>query len=75
TLKTIPQGAATTIWAATTPMLNDVGGVYCEDVNVASLSLSQDFSTGVKPYSLNEVDAKRLWNLSEEMIGISFDVN
>ncbi|MCB0856146.1 MAG: SDR family NAD(P)-dependent oxidoreductase, partial [Bacteroidetes bacterium] len=42
TLKTIPQGAATTIWAATTPMLNDVGGVYCEDVNVASLSLSQD---------------------------------
>ncbi|HEY0770076.1 MAG TPA: SDR family NAD(P)-dependent oxidoreductase, partial [Sphingobacteriaceae bacterium] len=30
-LKTIPQGAATTVWCATSPLLNNVGGVYCED--------------------------------------------
>ena len=41
TLKTIPQGAATTVWCATSPMLNDIGGVYCENADVAELDLGK----------------------------------
>ena len=83
TLKTIPQGAATTVWCATTPMLNNIGGVYWEDADVAELDLGSiehkydDPSTlrGVQPYSLDETNAKRLWPLSEEMTGITFRVD
>lgn len=72
TLKTIPQGAATTIWCATSPQLNDIGGVYCEDNDIAELHSGQEFSAGVKPYSLDETNAKHLWELSEKLIGIKF---
>lgn len=74
-LKTIPQGASTTIWCATSPLLNNIGGVYCEDNDISELYLGQEFSAGVKPYSLNETNAKRLWKLSEEMTGITFQPN
>jgi NAD(P)-dependent dehydrogenase (short-subunit alcohol dehydrogenase family) len=80
-LKTIPQGAATTVWCATSPLLNNIGGVYCEDGDVAELDLGnfgQDNglgTRGVQPYSLNENNAKKLWDLSEEMTGIVFEVN
>ncbi len=74
-LKTIPQGAATTVWCATSPMLNDRGGVYCEDADVAVLALDSVMSGGVKRYSLDEAHAKQLWTLSEEMTGIRFDVD
>jgi NAD(P)-dependent dehydrogenase (short-subunit alcohol dehydrogenase family) len=73
-LKTIPQGVATTVWCATTPLLNNIGGVYCEDADVASLATGSDGTGGVQPYSLDETNAKRLWTLSEEMTGISFNV-
>src|SRR5690606_13334548 len=39
-LKTIPQGASTTIWCATSPLLNNIGGVFCEDTDIAELSLT-----------------------------------
>src|SRR5690606_11274448 len=71
-LKSIPQGAATTIWCATSPLLFDIGGVYCEDVEIAELTNGNTVSNGVKPYSLDENNAKRLWKLSEEMTGIAF---
>jgi NAD(P)-dependent dehydrogenase (short-subunit alcohol dehydrogenase family) len=76
-LKTIPQGAATTIWCATSPLLDSVGGVYCEDNDIAPLSNGADSvgSYGVALYSLDEVNAKRLWRLSEEMTGISFQIS
>jgi len=82
-LKTTPQGAATTVWCATNPMLNDVGGVYCEDADISELDLGNiehkydEPSTlrGVQPYSLDEANAKHLWNLSEEMTGITFRLN
>lgn len=74
-LKTIQQGAATTVWAATSPLLRNLGGVYCEDVEVAEINDEQTFSAGVKSYSLDENHAKRLWKLSEEMTGITFDVD
>lgn len=74
-LKTIPQGAATTVWCATSPMLNNLGGVYCEDAEVAELAADSAMSNGVKRYSLDETNAKRLWKWSEEMTGISFKIN
>jgi NAD(P)-dependent dehydrogenase (short-subunit alcohol dehydrogenase family) len=82
-LKTIPQGAATTIWCATSPLLNTIGGVYCEDADVAELDRGNiqhkhdEFSTlrGVQPYSLDKENAKRLWKMSEEMTGVSFRVD
>ena len=73
-LKTIPQGAATTIWCATSPLLDNIGGVYCEDVDIAELATGQNFSTGVKPYSLDEASAKQLWPLTEELTGVPFTV-
>ncbi len=71
-LKTIPQGAATTIWAATSQELDAYGGVYCEDSDIAELALGQEFSQGVKPYSLDPTRAKQLWKWTENTTGISF---
>jgi NAD(P)-dependent dehydrogenase (short-subunit alcohol dehydrogenase family) len=82
-LKTIPQGAATSVWAATSPLLDNIGGVYCEDGDIAEL-LTEDpaiptkaklHQSGVMVYSLDETSAKRLWKLTEEMTGIEFNVN
>lgn len=79
-LKSIPQGAATTVWCATSPLLNDIGGVYCEDADIAELDLGnfgQDNglgTRGVQPYSLDGSNARKLWSLTEEMTGIRFDV-
>ena len=74
-MKTIPQGAATTIWAATSDQLNDLGGVYLEDVEVAELAIDSTVPNGVKPYSLAEESAKQLWHLTEELTGVKFDVS
>lgn len=74
-LKTIPQGASTTIWCATSPLLNNIGGVFCEDADIANLHFGQEFSAGVKPYSLDEANAKNLWQLSEKLTGITFQLN
>jgi len=71
-LKTIPQGAATTVWCAVSPLLNNIGGVYCEDADVAELINNSVGVSGVEPYSLNEDAAWKLWNLSEEFTGVSF---
>ncbi len=79
-LKSIPQGAATTVWCATSPLLNDIGGVYCEDADIAELDLGNFGkdnglgTRGVQPYSLDGSNAKKLWSLTEEMTGIRFDV-
>lgn len=75
-LKTIPQGASTTIWCATSPLLDNIGGVYCENADIAELSLAQDAAyAGVKPYSLDESNAKNLWQLSEKLTGMTFQPN
>jgi NAD(P)-dependent dehydrogenase (short-subunit alcohol dehydrogenase family) len=73
-LKTIPQGAATTVWCATSPALNEIGGVYCEDCDIAEVA-GENPHAGVKLYSLDEKSAKRIWTLSEEMTGIKFEIN
>ena len=79
-LKTIPQGAATSVWCATSPQLNGIGGVYCENADVAELdeeNITHNYDDpsslrGVKPYSVNAENAQKLWALSEAMTGMSF---
>ncbi|WP_126973959.1 SDR family NAD(P)-dependent oxidoreductase [Gynurincola endophyticus] len=70
-LKTIAQGAATTLWCATNDILNEYGGVYCEDVNIAPVSDAAS-NHGVAAYSLDENNARSLWSLSEKLTGIKF---
>lgn len=71
-LKTIPQGAATTVWCATSPLLDEIGGVYCEDGDIAPLAAEEGMSPGVKAYSLDKDAARKLWQWSEKATGISF---
>jgi len=73
-LKTIPQGAATTVWCATSPLLNTIGGVYCEDGDIAPLCADIASQKGVNPYSLDEAGAKKVWTLAEDMTGLKFNL-
>lgn len=74
-LKSIPQGAATSVWCATSPLLENIGGVYCENVEIAKLGQADSIIGGVAPYSLDKTNAKRLWKMSEELTGTTFDLN
>lgn len=69
--KTIPQGAATSCWAATAEALEGRGGVYCEDCRVAEVDDESQVS-GVRSYALNPSYAERLWALSEQLTGAKF---
>jgi NAD(P)-dependent dehydrogenase (short-subunit alcohol dehydrogenase family) len=69
--KTIPQGAATSCWAATAEELEGKGGVYCEDCHVAEVD-DESSTGGVRSYALNPSFADRLWKLSEELTGAKF---
>jgi NAD(P)-dependent dehydrogenase (short-subunit alcohol dehydrogenase family) len=69
--KTIPQGAATSCWAATAEELEGRGGVYCEDCHVAEVD-DERRDGGVRSYALNPSFADRLWKLSEESTGAKF---
>jgi hypothetical protein len=74
-LKTILQGAATSIWAGVVAVPEAVGGRYCEDCQVASLISDYPLEmadAGVRPYALDPQRAKALWARSEEMVGESF---
>ena len=70
--KTVPQGAATTVWAGAVATADDVGGRYCEDCHVAEIEPNPTKRAGVKPYALNPETAKALWAKSEEMVGERF---
>ncbi len=66
--KSIPQGAATTVWAATTPVLAARAGVYCEDCGVAEVSDDPTASAGVQSYAVDLQRAATLWDRSMEML-------
>jgi NAD(P)-dependent dehydrogenase (short-subunit alcohol dehydrogenase family) len=70
--KTIPQGAATSVWAGAVATADEVGGRYCEDCHVAAIEPDATKRAGVKPYALNPETAKTLWTKSEEMVGERF---
>jgi NAD(P)-dependent dehydrogenase (short-subunit alcohol dehydrogenase family) len=66
--KTLEQGAATSVWAATNPQLAGMGGVYCEDVDIAEIRPPDTTDNrGVTPYAIDQEAAKRLWILSERL--------
>ena len=70
--KSIPQGAATTLWSAVVAEPSQIGGRYCEDCQVAEVQESEGLRGGVQPYALDPDNAKALWAKSEEMVGERF---
>lgn len=71
-MKTVPQGAATTVWAATAPELEGKGGIYLEDCQIAPRCSGALEDPGVMDYAVDPEAAERLWSLSEEHTGYSF---
>ncbi|MFF5483232.1 oxidoreductase [Streptomyces sp. NPDC012935] len=74
-LKTVEQGAATSVWCATSPQLTGLGGVYCENSDVSPLVTEADEAEwragaetpGVLPYAVDPEAAARLWEVSERL--------
>ena len=73
TFKTPAQGAATQVWAATSPLLDGLGGLYCEDCDVAVRAEAVEAPfVGVKAYAVDPEAAERLWALSADLTGAGF---
>jgi NAD(P)-dependent dehydrogenase (short-subunit alcohol dehydrogenase family) len=69
--KTVAQGAATTIWCAVSPRLQGMGGVYCENCDIAEMIPGDVTSpTGVAPHAADPELAEKLWNMSEQITGV-----
>ena len=69
--KSVPQGAATSIWTAFVAPADAIGGRYCQDCHVAQVS-DDVKDAGVRSYALDPENAKALWALSEKMVGETF---
>jgi NAD(P)-dependent dehydrogenase (short-subunit alcohol dehydrogenase family) len=74
--KTVPQGAATSVWAAVVAPADEIGGRYCENCHVGK-TVPNDatitaVSEGVRGYALDAKTAEALWKKSEELVGESF---
>jgi len=71
--KTVEQGAATSVWCATSPLLADKGGVYCEDCDIAARwTEGMDSSSGVRGHAIDPAIAAHLWAVSENMTDVTF---
>jgi NAD(P)-dependent dehydrogenase (short-subunit alcohol dehydrogenase family) len=66
--KTVPQGAATTVYAATSPDLDGIGGRYLEDCHLAEPTDDPQSTSGVRAYALDPERADALWALSERLV-------
>ncbi len=74
--KTVPQGAATSVWAGIVASADTIGGRYCENCHVSEL-VAYDvplgrFEEGVRGYAVDPARADALWKKSEELVGESF---
>lgn len=72
--KTPEQGAATSVWAATSPALTGMGGVYCEDCDIAERTDKDSPLAryrGVDAHAIDRADARKLWELSAEQTGVN----
>lgn len=72
--KTPEQEAATSVWAATAPQLERMGGVYCEDCDIASPTQHDAPLAryrGVDAHAVDPDSARRLWEDSAEMTGVN----
>jgi NAD(P)-dependent dehydrogenase (short-subunit alcohol dehydrogenase family) len=74
--KSIPQGAATSVWAGVVAPADEVGSKYCEDCQIGELIPADSevsvISRGVRGYALDPENAKALWRKSEEMVSETF---
>jgi NAD(P)-dependent dehydrogenase (short-subunit alcohol dehydrogenase family) len=74
--KTIPQGAATSVWAAVVAPTEEIGGQYCANCQVGNIvpydAVITAVSKGVRGYALDPNNAEALWKKSEELVGESF---
>ncbi|MGA8271345.1 MAG: SDR family NAD(P)-dependent oxidoreductase [Candidatus Sulfotelmatobacter sp.] len=74
--KTVPQGAATSVWAGVVASADEIGGQYCENCHVGKVVPDDMPITaidgGVRAYALDAKNAEALWGKSEELIGESF---
>jgi NAD(P)-dependent dehydrogenase (short-subunit alcohol dehydrogenase family) len=76
-MKTVEQGAATSVWCATSPQLDGMGGVYCQNCDIAPLvseplasNTIGSMALGVMPHAVDPQAADRLWSLSEKLLGL-----
>lgn len=73
--KTNSQGAATMVWCAISDDLDEKGGVYCEDCDIAeAVTAASQKPSGVKPWAIDPDSAKRLWQISEGLTGVKFEI-
>src|SRR6267378_2772236 len=74
--KTVPQGAATSVWAGVVASAEEIGGRHCENCHVGGVVPDQvtisAISEGVRGYALDPKNAEALWKKSEELVGESF---
>jgi len=74
--KTIPQGAATSVWTAAVASADDIGGRYCENCHVSGVvpddAVITPVSEGVRSYALDPANAAALWRKSEQMVNETF---
>ena len=74
--KTIPQGAATSVWAGVVASADEIGARYCENCHVSDIvpenATITVVSEGVRAYAVDQANAEALWKKSEEMVGESF---
>jgi NAD(P)-dependent dehydrogenase (short-subunit alcohol dehydrogenase family) len=74
--KSIPQGAATSVWAAVIAPADEIGGRYCENCHVGQIVPDDvtinPISEGVRAYALDPKTAEALWKKSEELVRESF---
>lgn len=70
--KTIPQGAATSVWVAAVAEADAIGGRYCEDCHVADVQEGEGIRSGVRAYALDPQRAQALWKKSEDLVGERF---
>jgi NAD(P)-dependent dehydrogenase (short-subunit alcohol dehydrogenase family) len=73
--KSIPQGAATSLWAACVADAASIGARYCEDCHVAEVASAPGVREGVQPYALDPQRAQALWQKSEELVGERFSAS
>ncbi len=72
-IKSIAQGAATTIWCATSPQLESIGGVYCADCDISPIVENDSPQVnGVRRWAINPSMAEQLWTLSEKLTGVDW---
>lgn len=69
--KSVPEGAATSVWAATSEDLRGKGGAYLEDASIAVVNDDPSQSGGVRSYAIDMENARRLWDLSADLVGLA----